>query len=292
MSGLYACLQLTSFCLALARTDLVSRAGQHYEHFLSLKRILEPHVGELKNKVILDIGCGRFFPMTLLLHSCGNSAIGVDTAYIGLDTAFAKRWWKSWVTGSFYGFAREAFLDLSRGRQRYYRALQDLADFPLVFEGLDIRVMNAEKLELPDNSVDVGVSIDVFEHIAAVDKAAAELNRVLKPGGIAYLRIHLFSSISGGHHPQWADPEKVPPWAHLRGERHSIPVSLNRLRKEEYLSLFKQRMDVLRVLEIDKGVGRDLLTPEIRSEMRRYSEDELLTTSIGLVVRKPLRDRL
>lgn len=285
-------MQLSSFYLAFARRDLVSAAGQHYEDFLILKRVLQSHVGELKNKVVLDIGCGRFFPTTLLLHSSGSRAIGIDTAYIGLNTAFAKRWWRSWVTGGFYGFAREVFLDLSRGRQRYYRALQDLADFPLVFEGLDIRVMNAEKLELPDSSIDVGVSIDVFEHIAAVDKAAAELNRVLKPGGTAYLRIHLFSSISGGHHPQWADPEKVPPWAHLRGKADSIPVSLNRLRKAEYLSLFEQRLDVTEVLEIDRGIGRHLLTPAIRSELAQYSDDELLTKSIGLVVRKPLRDRL
>jgi len=262
-------------------------AEDDHGQFLTLKRILEPHVGQLKQKVILDIGCGRLFPMTLLLHSCGNSATGIDTAYIGLDAPFAKRWWKSWVTGGFYGFAREAFLDLSRGHQRYYRTLQDLVDFPLVFKGLDVRLMDAEKLELPDNSVDVGVSIDVLEHISDVGKAVAELNRVLKPRGIAYVRIHLFSSISGGHHPQWADPEKVPPWAHLRGKGHTLPVRLNRLRREEYLSLFEQQFGILQVLEIDKGVGQDLLTPEISSELQQYSEEELLTTFIGLVVGKP-----
>ena len=283
---LSAYLRSISFYQAIARTDLASRTEKHYEDFLTLKRILEPEAGELKNKVILDIGCGRFFPMTLLLHSYGNRAIGIDTAYIGLDKAFAKRWWESWVTGGSYGFAREIFLDLSGGRQRYYRALQEVADFRLVFEGLDIRLMDAQELEFPDNSVDVGVSIDVFEHIADVEKAAAELNRVLKPEGIAYVRIHLFSSLSGGHHPQWRDPEKVPPWAHLRGKGHTIPVGLNRLRKEEYLSLFRQRSDVVRILEIDKGVGRDLLTSEIRSELREYSDEELLTTSVGLVLRK------
>jgi SAM-dependent methyltransferase len=285
-SWLCSYLQLISFFRAVASRDLVSMAEDAHGQFLTLKRILEPYDGQLKQKVILDIGCGRFFPTTLLLHSCGNSVIGIDTAYIGLDTPFPKRWWKSWVTGGFYGFAREAFLDLSRGQQRYYRILQDLVDFPLVFKGLDIRLMNAERLEVPDSSVDVGLAIDVFEHISAVGKAVAELNRVLKPRGIAYVRIHLFSSVTGGHLPQWKDPEKVPPWGHLRGKGPTAPVRLNGLRKGEYLSLFKQQMDVLQVLETDKGVGQDLLTPEIRSELQQYSEEELLTTFVGLVVRR------
>jgi len=87
-----------------------------------------------------------------------------------------------------------------------------------------------------------------------------------------------------GSPPAVPTPDYDPPWAHLRGKAHPVPVFLNRLRREQYLSIFKQQLDVLRVLEIGKGTGWDLLMPEIRSELQEYSEEELLTTFVGLVV--------
>jgi SAM-dependent methyltransferase len=40
--------------------------------------------------------------------------------------------------------------------------------------------------EIPDGSFDVGVSVDVFEHINRPWLAASEISRILRPGGISY----------------------------------------------------------------------------------------------------------
>lgn len=50
--------------------------------------------------------------------------------------------------------------------------------------GLDARVIeDAASLPFPDNSFDVAICIEVFEHLFAPDAAASEIRRVLRPGG-------------------------------------------------------------------------------------------------------------
>ncbi|HEY1084378.1 MAG TPA: class I SAM-dependent methyltransferase [Prosthecobacter sp.] len=54
-----------------------------------------------------------------------------------------------------------------------------------------VQVMNESLLAvpLPDESVDVVMSTQVLEHIADHEKAAAELARILKPGGYAVITV-------------------------------------------------------------------------------------------------------
>ena len=63
--------------------------------------------------------------------------------------------------------------------------------------GVD-RVLDLEKLALPDESVGSAIALDTFEHVERFWIAASELHRVLKPGGVAlltsvmYFPIHKF----------------------------------------------------------------------------------------------------
>lgn len=56
-------------------------------------------------------------------------------------------------------------------------------------EGVDAALVAGDALGLPlaDESVDAVVCLSVLEHVAALDQAAAEIRRVLRPGGIAVL---------------------------------------------------------------------------------------------------------
>jgi SAM-dependent methyltransferase len=56
-------------------------------------------------------------------------------------------------------------------------------------EGVDPVLLSGDVLHLPlaDRSIDALVCLSVLEHVAAVDQAAAEIGRVLRPGGIAVL---------------------------------------------------------------------------------------------------------
>lgn len=54
----------------------------------------------------------------------------------------------------------------------------------------DLRVMNGEALEFPDNSFDVVYAHGVLQYTADIDKMVAELHRVLKPGGQAIMMVY------------------------------------------------------------------------------------------------------
>ncbi|MGD9265032.1 MAG: class I SAM-dependent methyltransferase, partial [Lysobacterales bacterium] len=51
-------------------------------------------------------------------------------------------------------------------------------------ENLEFIQGDCEKLPLPDNSVDVAVSLETIEHLEAQEAFVGELRRVLKPGGL------------------------------------------------------------------------------------------------------------
>lgn len=60
---------------------------------------------------------------------------------------------------------------------------------------VDFRLGNAESLEFEDASFDAVYSFGVLHHTPAIEKAVAELHRVLRPGGTAYVMIYHRNSL-------------------------------------------------------------------------------------------------
>lgn len=54
-------------------------------------------------------------------------------------------------------------------------------------DNIEYRVDNALKLKLSDNSIDLLVSVEVLEHVGKPEVMVQEIQRVLKPGGLAIL---------------------------------------------------------------------------------------------------------
>lgn len=273
---------------------MVAQAKHDFEQFVTYTNVLQPYTGELRNKAILDVGCGRLYPQSLLLHSRGNAVTGIDSAHIGPNEGILKRYWRTLTKEGIESLGRDFLYAVLLKNRTYYHTLQDVSGFTLSARGLDIRRMNAEDLTFREEAFDVVISIAVFEHIQNVPKAVSEIHRVLKPGGVAYVNIHLFASLSGGHLPALQNPAKmpsqpqlrVPAWDHLREDKHRIPGHLNRLREHQYTTLFGTRFTVLQVLNIGEGEGKQLLTPEIRQELSDYTEDELTKRGITIIARK------
>ena len=188
---------------------------------------------------VLEIGCGQTAALTALWLADGADAWGIDvevpTLRMGprrflsvIRANGVERALKSFVRHLF--FDREFHVQLSR---RYGK--------PMPPAGLQrrLRIMSATRMEFPDDSFDFVFSRNVFEHIDDVPAALAEVNRFLKPDGVAWISLHLFPSLTGGHHLEWLTGDldvkrAVPPWDHfaqqpLPAQRLPEPAPTGRL---------------------------------------------------------------
>lgn len=138
---------------------------------------------------------------------------------------------------------------------------------------------------------DVVTSVAAFEHFLDVPRVVREIHRVLRPGGFAWILVHLFSSLSGGHNvglsqvPLRRLPHGVAAWDHLRQRRLPFHVPLNQWRAAQYFSEFSKYFDILKHYCAMRE-GEDLLTPQIQSELANYTREELTCAAYVLVAKK------
>ncbi|NUQ26181.1 MAG: methyltransferase domain-containing protein [Saprospiraceae bacterium] len=110
--------------------------------------------------------------------------------------------------------------DINEGDVNYARQLNsDVAN-------LQYSVENALALSFPDNTFDLIISVDVIEHVGQPAQMVAEIQRVLKPGGVALIT---FPSLD---YPFTYDPvnrilsflhkEKIPQGAYAFGHEYLI----------------------------------------------------------------------
>ncbi len=275
----------------LADTEQRERRRQQARHdlriFQDLCARVEPFLGPLQGQRVLDVGCGRTYPFTLLFHSLGARVTGIDIAPIPRD---ARAFWEIFREGGARAAASSLATRLLWDRP-YYRELARAAPFPLRPRGVDLRRMDAAALAFPDGTFDLAVSNAALEHMPDVPAVLRELRRVLRPGGILHVEIHLFPSLSGGHNIPWSVPGTevvdlggVPPWDHLRENRFPAPVFLNRLREHEYRDMVEREFRVL-LWEAEFWEPEHLLTPALEAELtaKGYTREELLKRSVVVV---------
>jgi SAM-dependent methyltransferase len=259
------------------------------EHAAFYER-LRSDEGSLSGRQVLDVGCGKSYWLSLLIAADGAHAIGVDTELVENRRGLAKYLHILQANGV-ERTLRTAVWDMLFARG-YYRQLERSTGRRLPHDAVDLHVYDGVHMPLPDASVDLVVSHEVFEHISDVPAVLKELARVLGPDGRIYIYIHNFTSLSGGHHIAWKHPDMQPsrtvaPWDHLRARRYvDIPSWLNGLREHDYRAMFEKvfQIDEWRVTAEE---GRALLTDDMRRELEQFSERELL--SKGFLVRGRLR---
>src|SRR5262249_42705690 len=80
-----------------------------------------------------------------------------------------------------------------------------------------LRVLAAERLDFPDEWLDAAVGFAIFHHLD-MEKALAELHRVLRPGGMAYfaepLATNPFIQLYRNLTPQYRTPDERPLYLH------------------------------------------------------------------------------
>lgn len=149
-------------------------------------------------------------------------------------------------------------------------------------------------LPFASRTFDVIVSWSTFEHLPDPSAALRRLLPLLRPGGVLYVGIHLYTSISG-HHDLRAftgDGHQLPPWPHLRpSTRHLVRPSayLNEWWLARWRALFASMTpgadEFLERYGEEELVRR--LTPELRSELAAFEHDDLFTVEVFYRWRRP-----
>ena len=161
------------------------------------------------------------------------------------------------------------------------------------FRRLPVYRMNAARMGFDKGSFDLVCSWSAFEHIDMPRQALSEVARVLRPGGVAYLAIHLYTSHSGNHDPRSLTKDGMAPpyWPHLRAcyrEEERPSCYVNELRMHEWKQLFEQVMPGTQFIhERQEELLPHLRELQSRGELGKYSEDELLTVGLVAMWQKP-----
>jgi malonyl-CoA O-methyltransferase len=125
---------------------------------------------------ILDLGNGSLRPQYALLRAAGHHVVGID---------LVNRPTRGWKPAA-YGLLR-----------RVFAAHAGIGAAAMAADGL--LSGDVSRLPLADGSFDLAVSSAAFEHFLDVPAVLAETRRVLRPGGVLWVGIHLFTCPSGGH---------------------------------------------------------------------------------------------
>ena len=217
---------------------------------------------------VLDLANGRLRPQYALLKAMGHDVYGID---------LVNRPLSSW-------------------KDRAYSVARRLYTWNLGIPGASgmdgtLACGNVGALPYPDASFDLATSVAAFEHFLDVPAVVAELRRVLRPGGVVWVAVHLFTCPSGGHNLSFTEyplrtlPKGVEPWDHLRRRRLPFTVPLNEWRQDQYLDEFARHFEIVKSYCATRE-GEDLLTPEIAEDLADYSRDELTCNSLVIVARK------
>jgi SAM-dependent methyltransferase len=152
---------------------------------------------------------------------------------------------------------------------------------------------DAQSLPFEDASFDAVVSSSVFEHLSDPARAAAEVARVLRPGGVARMITHLFTSHTGAHDTRlFTDPRALPPWPHLRSGTRDLVQSnsyLNEWRLADYRRVFEDHWpghtDWLGIEDHPSQTELDAL--RAAGELQGFSDEELRASVLITTWRKP-----
>lgn len=157
------------------------------------------------------------------------------------------------------------------------------------------RLAQGDILKAPpaEEAYDVVACWAVFQHLSDPALAIRHMKAALRPGGVIYFHVHLYTS-NTGHHDIRAftgGAAELPPWGHLRASKQGqiTPSAwLNKWRLRDWRGMLNENAPGYEEFrETYDEVARPLLKPEIRAELSEFDEEELLTFEAFFLWKKP-----
>jgi SAM-dependent methyltransferase len=266
-------------------------------HLGEVERLCSERLGvTLTGRRMLDVGAGQLLLQMAYFTVRGNDVVGIDSDVIarGVDPRAYLRMLRA--NGPYRvvkTLGRKVLVVDARYKRAFARQM-GIATFPR----LDVREMDATELALADETFDFVYSLAVFQHLRDPEPALDEMIRVLRPGGGLYLDFMLYTSRtgSGDIRSLAGRTAGAPLWAHLRPhlqEQVRPSAYVNHIRLPQWRRIFETRMAgveiVLRQPEAEE-LENEARTLRDRGELRDYTLDELLTSQVAVLWRKPEPD--
>jgi SAM-dependent methyltransferase len=299
VSRSYSSLPIGALNRAYELTELWRKARQppddtvafvSFVHGNTSRRVFERFGVRLEGLKILDVGPGQHLGC-LRCFSVKNDVRAIDTDVIAQGCSpveLVRMLLLNNPLRSAKTLARKAL-----GVDAYFeRELARQLGVPR-FRRLPVDRMSATRMTFEDEVFDFVYSHSVFEHIDKPELAVREVVRVLKPGGIAYISVHSYTSHSGQHDPKiLSSPGPTEPyWPHLRHEHeHTVHPNayLNRLSLAQWRQLFTENMPGV---TFEDDVHLELAGPleqlRAKGELRGFTDEELLTLNVVAMWQKP-----
>jgi SAM-dependent methyltransferase len=272
--------------------DVLPKVQVLVERLRDVESVVREHTGiDLRGLKMLDIGPGqKLYQMVYFARQNDVTGIDLDVIAQGANPLDYVRMAR--VNGpvrTVKTVARKLLGSDAKFRHEMAKLLgQDLP------RRLPVLQMDATRMALADATFDFVYSFSAFEHLPEPGKVLDEIVRVLRPGGGAYISLHLYTAENGCHDPRIfsGNRDDLPLWPHLRpAHQHKVRCNayLNKLRLGEWQDLFAQKMPGFRLVQLqyDNTRLRPLLK-ELRDqgELAGYTDDELLTVDLGAVWKK------
>lgn len=212
---------ITLFLKGLIFSKGENQAQRDYNNVFKKEfKLINQYLGKNINKKskILIFGCGYNYPDVYLFSTITKDTFGVDIQETFYRDGLIK-------LIKFYKKDENIVLAIlkaiyeRRKYSGYFKTLQNYVG-KLNHNSLKLLTVEGNKLPYPNNYFDVIVSNAVLEHVSDVKSCLKEMNRIIKPGGIAYHVLHNYYSLTGAHVPNKIVSNN--PWGHLLGNKDYI----------------------------------------------------------------------
>lgn len=284
------------FIYNLLNSNAYQQAKHDYDNvFLKNRRELTGLLPiPLRDASILVLGCGYNYPDVVLFSDISRYAVGldiIDTYYrdgvIQLFRDLRNRGISSIkaLVGAYY---------LTYKYYRYYHYLKKVSGVSIKHQKYRLQSYDGCQIPFKKETFDVVLSNAVLEHVDNLERLFQEMYRVIKKQGVCYHLWHNYYSFSGGHVPEPLCLKH--PWGHLYGKYETC--GLNKLTPDEIQNHFSRYFNLIALCQVDennrkKGCDSDfqfereeLLTDDIRNELRAFPLELLLTRAYLIIGRK------